>query len=161
MFTMLFLLLLHIRVCRYINWTFKCTSNLIFLKIKMQLYFRSFRATSNTRTHTHTHMLIYIFTCAKPDFCDPVTLINPKIKNFTYRPTLSTRLRPMLGQYCMPADGVSLSAKHNLLSTDEIVKLAGLFVREGTRKIRLTGGEPLVRSDIVDIVGKRVRQVLA
>jgi len=53
----------------------------------------------------------------------------------------------------MPAEGVTLSAKQHLLTTEEIVKLARLFVHEGIRKIRLTGGEPTIRPDIVDIIG--------
>lgn len=57
-------------------------------------------------------------------------------------------------QYCMPAEGVALSSQPELLTTSEIVKLAELFVREGIRKIRLTGGEPLVRPDIVSIIGQ-------
>ncbi|XP_072163646.1 molybdenum cofactor biosynthesis protein 1-like [Diadema setosum] len=55
-------------------------------------------------------------------------------------------------QYCMPEEGVSLTPSDRLLSTDEILRLAKLFVSEGVDKIRLTGGEPLVRKDIVDIV---------
>jgi len=54
----------------------------------------------------------------------------------------------------MPEEGVQLTDKAHLLATDELMKLAALFVREGTRKIRLTGGEPLVRRDVVDIVRK-------
>ena len=44
----------------------------------------------------------------------------------------------------MPEDGVTLSPKDNILTTDEIIKLATIFVGEGIKKIRLTGGEPLV-----------------
>ena len=55
----------------------------------------------------------------------------------------------------MPAEGVTLSPKDQLLSTQEIVSLASMFVREGTTKIRLTGGEPLVRKDLVDLIGKQ------
>lgn len=54
----------------------------------------------------------------------------------------------------MPAEGVTLSAQPEILTTSEIVKLAELFVREGIRKIRLTGGEPLVRPDILSIIGE-------
>lgn len=54
----------------------------------------------------------------------------------------------------MPSAGVSLTAKDHLLSNDEIYRLARLFVEQGVRKIRLTGGEPTVRKDIVDIIGK-------
>lgn len=52
----------------------------------------------------------------------------------------------------MPAEGVKLTEKKKLLTTDEILKIANLFVREGVNKIRLTGGEPTVRKDIVDII---------
>ncbi|CAH3152829.1 unnamed protein product [Pocillopora meandrina] len=54
-------------------------------------------------------------------------------------------------QYCMPEEGVELSPNSELLTTEEIVSLAKLFVREGVNKIRLTGGEPLVRKDIVEL----------
>ena len=53
----------------------------------------------------------------------------------------------------MPEDGVELSPSSALLSTSEVIKLASLFVSQGVTKIRLTGGEPLVRRDVVDIVG--------
>lgn len=54
-------------------------------------------------------------------------------------------------QYCMPAEGVELTKKPKLLSTDEILKLAELFVKEGVNKIRLTGGEPTVHKDLIPI----------
>ncbi|KAK4414397.1 GTP 3',8-cyclase, mitochondrial [Sesamum alatum] len=54
-------------------------------------------------------------------------------------------------QYCMPADGVELSPSPQLLSQNEIVRLANLFVSSGVSKIRLTGGEPTIRKDIEDI----------
>lgn len=56
-------------------------------------------------------------------------------------------------QYCMPEDGVDLTPKQKLLTTAEILRLAEIFVRNGVDKVRLTGGEPLVRADLVDIVG--------
>lgn len=64
------------------------------------------------------------------------------------------------GTYCMPAEGVKLTKKEGILRTDEIVQIADLFVKEGVRKIRLTGGEPTVRKDIVDIVGKNYFSIL-
>ncbi|XP_053568643.1 molybdenum cofactor biosynthesis protein 1 isoform X2 [Bombina bombina] len=57
-------------------------------------------------------------------------------------------------QYCMPEDGVKLTPKSELLTAQEIITLARLFVQEGVDKIRLTGGEPLIRPDVVDIVAQ-------
>ncbi|KAM4680423.1 molybdenum cofactor biosynthesis protein 1 isoform 1-T1 [Amazona ochrocephala] len=54
----------------------------------------------------------------------------------------------------MPEEGVQLTPKSDLLTTQEIITLAKLFVKEGVEKIRLTGGEPLIRPDVVDIVGQ-------
>lgn len=50
--------------------------------------------------------------------------------------------------YCMPEEGVDLSPREELLTFEEIERLATLFVDAGVRKIRLTGGEPLVRRDV-------------
>jgi GTP 3',8-cyclase len=55
-------------------------------------------------------------------------------------------------RYCMPEEGVPLLPKDDLLSFEEIERLAALFVRLGVRKIRITGGEPLVRRDIDELV---------
>uniref|UniRef100_A0A8C9U4I4 Molybdenum cofactor biosynthesis protein 1 n=1 Tax=Scleropages formosus TaxID=113540 RepID=A0A8C9U4I4_SCLFO len=57
-------------------------------------------------------------------------------------------------QYCMPEDGVKLTPRGQLLTTEEVLTLARLFVSEGVQKIRLTGGEPLIRPDILDIVAE-------
>ncbi|XP_069092438.1 molybdenum cofactor biosynthesis protein 1 isoform X2 [Pleurodeles waltl] len=57
-------------------------------------------------------------------------------------------------QYCMPEEGVQLTPKSEILTTQEIITLARHFVKEGVDKIRLTGGEPLIRPDVVDIVAQ-------
>ena len=54
--------------------------------------------------------------------------------------------------YCMPEEGVSLSPPSNLLTTPEITYLSSLFVSEGVTKIRLTGGEPTIRRDILHLM---------
>lgn len=58
------------------------------------------------------------------------------------------------GQYCMPEEGVQLTPRDSLLTTEEIIRLSKLFAAAGINKIRLTGGEPLVHKDIVNIVGE-------
>jgi GTP 3',8-cyclase len=49
-------------------------------------------------------------------------------------------------------EGVPLSPNRDLLTTPEIVHISSLFVSQGTSKIRLTGGEPTVRRDIVPLM---------
>ncbi|KAI0314765.1 hypothetical protein OF83DRAFT_1063232 [Amylostereum chailletii] len=56
--------------------------------------------------------------------------------------------------YCMPSEGVELSPSPSLLSDDEIIRLARLFVMNGVTKIRLTGGEPTIRKGIVELVAR-------
>uniref|UniRef100_A0A8C5FUM6 GTP 3',8-cyclase n=1 Tax=Gadus morhua TaxID=8049 RepID=A0A8C5FUM6_GADMO len=57
-------------------------------------------------------------------------------------------------QYCMPEEGVKLTPRAQLLTTAEVLRLARLFVHEGVDKIRLTGGEPLIRPDVLDIIAE-------
>lgn len=52
----------------------------------------------------------------------------------------------------MPESGVPLSPPSHLLTTPEIVYLSELFVNQGVNKIRLTGGEPTVRKDIIPLM---------
>lgn len=56
--------------------------------------------------------------------------------------------------YCMPEEGVKLSPKSHLMTYEEIYKIAKAFVDNGVTKIRLTGGEPLIRKDIPVILEK-------
>jgi GTP 3',8-cyclase len=57
------------------------------------------------------------------------------------------------GFYCMPSEGVELSPQGKILTNDEVIRLAKLFVQSGVTKIRLTGGEPTVRKGIGEIIG--------
>ncbi|KAI0887287.1 molybdenum cofactor biosynthesis prote [Annulohypoxylon maeteangense] len=54
--------------------------------------------------------------------------------------------------YCMPEEGVPLSPQRELLTTPEVVMLSSLFVSQGVNKIRLTGGEPTIRKDILPLM---------
>jgi len=59
--------------------------------------------------------------------------------------------------YCMPRETFHeryrFLGSHERLSFDEIVRLARLFVQLGVRKLRLTGGEPLLRANLPDLIG--------
>ena len=54
----------------------------------------------------------------------------------------------------MPAEGIDLTPSDKLLTSNEIIRIARLFVSQGVTKIRLTGGEPTIRKDIVDLVSE-------
>lgn len=54
--------------------------------------------------------------------------------------------------YCMPPGGTELSRKEEILSFEEILKIIKHGVRLGINKIRITGGEPLVRKSITSLV---------
>lgn len=54
--------------------------------------------------------------------------------------------------YCMPADGIPLLPNKSLMQADEVLAIAKTFVKMGVTKIRLTGGEPLVRKDFTNIL---------
>jgi len=54
--------------------------------------------------------------------------------------------------YCMPEEDYEFTPHSRLMQPDEIETLARLFVDNGVNKIRLTGGEPLVRKDAADII---------
>ena len=52
-------------------------------------------------------------------------------------------------QYCMPAAGIEKLRHEDILTFDEVVRVSRALASLGVRKIRLTGGEPLVRRGIV------------
>ncbi len=56
--------------------------------------------------------------------------------------------------YCMPHDFAAWLPNENLLTTDELITVIEVAVDEGINEIRLTGGEPLLRPDIVEIVAR-------
>ncbi len=55
-------------------------------------------------------------------------------------------------QYCMPAEGLPWLDRSDVLSFEEIERLVALLSRMGVHKVRLTGGEPLVRRDFPRLV---------
>ncbi len=56
--------------------------------------------------------------------------------------------------YCMPEEGVKFEARENILSFEEIERVARVAASLGIRKLRITGGEPLVRKDLPKLIGK-------
>lgn len=58
--------------------------------------------------------------------------------------------------YCMPEEGIRYMPKKELLTFEEIIKLVSLMATMGISKIRLTGGEPFVRNDLMDLIKRLV-----
>ena len=54
--------------------------------------------------------------------------------------------------YCMPEDGVEHATRADVLSFEEIAALVAVFAGLGVRRVRITGGEPTVRKDLVTLV---------
>lgn len=55
--------------------------------------------------------------------------------------------------YCMPEEGVKCLSHKDILTYEEIIRLCSTFTKLGIKKIKITGGEPLVRRDIADLIG--------
>jgi cyclic pyranopterin phosphate synthase len=78
-------------------------------------------------------------------------LIDPFGRAITYLRMSVTDRCDLRCAYCMAEDMVFLPRKE-LLTLEELDRLCSAFVRKGVRKIRLTGGEPLVRRGIMDLI---------
>jgi cyclic pyranopterin phosphate synthase len=59
--------------------------------------------------------------------------------------------------YCMPAAGMAWLERDQILSFEEIARLTRVCVSLGVGKVRITGGEPLVRRDVVELVARLAR----
>lgn len=69
-----------------------------------------------------------------------------------------TELCNLRCRYCMPEDGVCKKSHDDMMSQEEIIKAVKVASKLGVEKIRLTGGEPLVKKDIVDLI-YRIKQI--
>lgn len=54
--------------------------------------------------------------------------------------------------YCMPSDGIAFWKKERLLTNPEMFRLIDIFIGLGVEKVRLTGGEPLLRPDLEEFI---------
>ncbi len=56
--------------------------------------------------------------------------------------------------YCMPEGGVDLTPDQQLLTRSEVARVLGVFVSRGVDRVRFTGGEPLLRKDLPEIIAE-------
>ncbi|WP_026090904.1 GTP 3',8-cyclase MoaA [Sandarakinorhabdus sp. AAP62] len=85
-------------------------------------------------------------------------LVDPFGRAITYLRVSVTDRCDFRCVYCM-AEDMTFLPKNEVLSLEEIDLLASAFIRRGTRKLRLTGGEPLVRRGIIDLVSSLGRHL--
>src|SRR3954467_3913104 len=79
-------------------------------------------------------------------------LVDPQARVIDYLRVSVTDRCNYACTYCMPDDGVEHAARADVLSFEEIAALVRVFVSLGVRRVRLTGGEPTVRRDLVALV---------
>ena len=79
-------------------------------------------------------------------------MIDPFGRELSYLRVSVTDRCNLRCRYCMPPGGVEMLGHDDILSYEEIVEVVRAAVGMGVRHVRLTGGEPLTRRDIVDLV---------
>ena len=93
---------------------------------------------------------------------DSVILSNPMIDGFgrriTYVRMSVTDRCDLRCRYCM-AEKMTFLPRKDVLSLEEMVDLADIFIARGVKRIRLTGGEPLVRKGIEQLVPELGRRI--
>src|SRR5580692_10169804 len=82
----------------------------------------------------------------------PAPMIDPFGRTITYLRVSVTDRCDLRCVYCM-AEDMSFLPKRDLLTLEELDRLCSAFIRLGTNKIRITGGEPLVRRDVMHLFG--------
>jgi cyclic pyranopterin phosphate synthase len=90
----------------------------------------------------------------------PLPLVDPFGRSIRYLRVSVTDRCDFRCVYCM-AEDMSFLPKAELLTLEELDRLCSAFVRRGVRKIRLTGGEPLVRRGIMTLVASLARHLEA
>ena len=78
-------------------------------------------------------------------------MIDQHGRNITYLRISVTDKCNLRCRYCMPEDGVCKKEHADMLTEDEIIAAVEAAASLGIRKIRITGGEPLVKKNIVSI----------
>jgi len=81
-----------------------------------------------------------------------VTMIDPFGRRIEYLRISVTDKCNLRCVYCMPEEGLPWLTRDEILSYEEITEIVRTMARHGLRRVRLTGGEPLVRRDLVELV---------
>src|SRR6516164_8509865 len=93
---------------------------------------------------------------AKP--AAPAPLVDPFMRPITYLRVSVTDRCDLRCVYCMNEE-MTFLPKRDLLTLEELDRLCTAFIRRGTTKLRITGGEPLVRRDVMSLFGSLSRHL--
>ena len=88
----------------------------------------------------------------------PAPLIDPFQRAISYLRISVTDRCDLRCAYCM-SEHMQFLPKRDLLTLEELDRLCGVFIARGVRKLRITGGEPLVRRDIMHLFGRLARHL--
>ena len=75
-------------------------------------------------------------------------------RSITYMRMSVTELCNLRCRYCMPEDGISKKCHEDMLTEDEMIMAVRAAAQLGVTKLRITGGEPLVKKNILNICGR-------
>ncbi len=81
-----------------------------------------------------------------------LNMIDGCLRNINYLRISITDRCNLRCTYCMPKEGLSLLGNDDILRYEEILRVVNVAVEMGITKVRITGGEPLVRRGVVDLV---------
>jgi cyclic pyranopterin phosphate synthase len=81
-------------------------------------------------------------------------LVDPYKRKINYLRISVTDRCNLRCRYCMPEEGIPLIRHEDILTYEEILRIVRVFASEGISKVRLTGGEPLIRKGIVDFISR-------
>lgn len=95
-------------------------------------------------------------TCPSLTSCAP--LIDGHARKITYLRVSVTDRCDLRCVYCM-SEHMSFLPKRDLLTLEELDRLCGAFIARGVRKLRITGGEPLVRRDVLSLFSRLSRHL--
>lgn len=84
-------------------------------------------------------------------------LVDPQGRTLNYLRVAITDRCNLRCLYCMPAEGIKRVSHHGILTFEETYRLCSLFTELGVGKIRITGGEPLVRKGAVAFLASLVK----
>lgn len=86
------------------------------------------------------------------------SLIDPYNRSITYMRVSITDRCNLRCVYCMPEEGLDWTPTKEILTYDELVRIIGVAAKRGLKKVRITGGEPLVRKGVVGFI-ERLNQI--